>query len=148
MNEHRASCRVRAVSGHRRPIVAVVLAVALLLAACGNGTKGASSTTVTTSAGGSGGGTTLISKTLGVGVTPTTIKIGVALVDFKCIAAYIQSTRIDEYKVYQAFIDDINAHGGIAGRKIVPVYKTFCPIVPAPRCRCAPRSPRTTTCSR
>ena len=73
-----------------------------------------------------------VSKTLGVGVTATTIKVGVALVDFKCIAAYIQTMRIDEYKVYQAFIDDINAHGGIAGRKIVPVFQTFCPIVPAP----------------
>jgi ABC-type branched-subunit amino acid transport system substrate-binding protein len=75
---------------------------------------------------------TPLSKTLGVGVTASTIKVGVALVDFKCIAAYIQTMRIDEYKVYQAFIDDINAHGGIAGRKIVPVFQTFCPIVPAP----------------
>ena len=41
-------------------------------------------------------------------------------------------TRVDEYKVYQAFIDDLNAKGGIAGRKIIPDYKTFCPIVPAP----------------
>jgi ABC-type branched-subunit amino acid transport system substrate-binding protein len=71
-------------------------------------------------------------KTLGQGVTATTIKIGIALVDFKCIEPYIQTTRVDEYKVYQAFIDDINAHGGVAGRKIVPDYKTFCPIVPAP----------------
>ena len=71
-------------------------------------------------------------KTLGQGVTDSTIKIGVALVDFKCIEPYIQTTRVDEYKVYDAFINDLNAKGGIAGRKIVPIYKTFCPIVPAP----------------
>ena len=65
-------------------------------------------------------------------MTDSTIKVGVALVDFKCIEPYIQTTRVDEYKVYDAFINDMNAHGGVAGRKIVPVYKTFCPIVPAP----------------
>ena len=110
--------------------MAGVLAVALLFAACGSGTKPAAPKTTQGSQ--SSTPNAPISKTLGTGVTATTIKIGVALVDFKCIAAYIQTTRVDEYKVYNAFIADINAHGGIAGRKIVPVYHTFCPIVPAP----------------
>ncbi len=111
----------------------VLLPIALMSGACGSGTKPSSGTATTTAVGGSGPVVNApVSKTLGVGVTATTIKVGVALVDFKCIAAYIQTTRIDEYKVYQAFIDDINAHGGIAGRRIVPVYNTFCPIVPAP----------------
>jgi len=111
----------------------VILAVALVLASCGSGTKPGPSATATTSVGGSGGSSNApLSKTLGVGVTATTIKVGVALVDFKCIAPYIQTMRINEYKVYQAFIDNINAHGGIADRKIVPVFQTFCPIVPAP----------------
>jgi ABC-type branched-subunit amino acid transport system substrate-binding protein len=114
-------------------IVAGVFAVVLAAASCGSGTKIVPSATVTTGVGGSAGSHNApVSKTLGVGVTATTIKVGVALLDFKCIAAYIQTMRIDEYKVYQAFIDDINAHGGIAGRKIVPVFQTFCPIVPAP----------------
>ena len=88
--------------------------------------------TTTTPTSGSSGSDAPISKTIGTGVTDKTIKIGVALVDFKCIAPYIQTTRIDEYKVYDAFIADINAKGGVAGRKLVPVYRTFCPIVPAP----------------
>jgi ABC-type branched-subunit amino acid transport system substrate-binding protein len=107
------------------------LAIAVLLAACGSGTKTASDPTTTPGTGGSGS-IAPMSKSLGTGVTDDTIKIGVALVDFKCIEPYIQTTRVDEYKVYDAFIDDMNAKGGIAGRKIEPVYKTFCPIVPAP----------------
>ena len=113
----------------RRALPALLLAVALVSAACGSGTKSASDSTTTGSRSAS---TAPISKTLGVGVTDSTIKVGVALVDFKCIEPYIQTTRVDEYKVYDAFINDVNAKGGIAGRKIVPVYKTFCPIVPAP----------------
>lgn len=119
--------------GHRRgPWIASVvtaLVLALLLAACGSGTKRGSPPT--------GGNTSTtanapLSKTLGTGVTATTIKIGVALIDFKCIEPYIQFTRVNEYKVYQAFFDSINAKGGVAGRKLEPVFHTFCPIVPAP----------------
>jgi ABC-type branched-subunit amino acid transport system substrate-binding protein len=110
--------------------VAALLVVALVLAACGSGTKTPSSSTNPPSGG--TGSVAPVSKTLGTGVTDSTIKIGVALVDFKCIAPYIQTTRVDEYKVYDAFIADINAKGGVAGRKLVPDYHTFCPIVPAP----------------
>src|SRR5438128_3807001 len=119
------------VTARRTGCGALLLAVALVLAACGSGTKTGTSTT-TNAGSGSSGSNAPISKTLGTGVTDKTIKIGVALVDFKCIAPYIQTTRIDEFKVYDAFIADINAKGGVAGRKLVPVYHTFCPIVPAP----------------
>jgi hypothetical protein len=64
----------------------------------------------------------------GVGVTPTTVKIGIALVDFTCIQQFVDAIRVDQNKVYQAYIDDINAHGGVAGRQIVPVYRSYCPI--------------------
>jgi ABC-type branched-subunit amino acid transport system substrate-binding protein len=116
-------------------IAALIVGIVLLIAACGSGTKTASDTTTSLAKSGAGSGSTPsapISRTLGVGVTDKTIKIGVALVDFKCIEPYIQTTRVDEYKVYDAFINELNAHGGIAGRTIVPVYHTFCPIVPAP----------------
>ena len=113
-------------------LIAGLLVLAVVLAACGSGTKAATPTTTAPPSATVANSNAPISKTLGEGVTATTIKIGIALVDFQCIASYIQMTRIDEYKVYQAFIDDINAHGGIAGRKIVPVFHTFCPIVPAP----------------
>jgi ABC-type branched-subunit amino acid transport system substrate-binding protein len=122
---------VNARSSRRLLSVSLLLAVVLVLAACGSGTQTVSGTTTTRGGAGTSPNASIV-KTLGQGVTDKTIKIGVALVDFKCIEAYVQQTRVDEYKVYQAFIDDINANGGIAGRKIVPVYKTFCPIVPAP----------------
>src|SRR5215475_15765160 len=110
---------------------ALLLVIALVIAACGSGTKSGSPAT-TTAPSGSTASTAPLSTEIGTGVTDKTIKIGVALVDFECIAPYIQTTRIDEYKVYDAFIADINAKGGVAGRKLVPVYHTFCPIVPAP----------------
>jgi hypothetical protein len=110
--------------------LALLVAIAVLLAACGSGTKTAADST--TAVRGGFGSAAPVSRTLGAGVTGSTIKVGVALVDFKCIEPYIQTTRVDEYKVYDAFIADMNAKGGIAGRKIVPVYKTFCPIVPTP----------------
>ena len=106
--------------------------LAVVLAACGNGAKSGTNTTVTTSVAGTAAANAPISKTLGQGVTATTVKVGIALTDFKCIAPYIQITRINEDEVYKAFIKYINDHGGIAGRQIVPVFETFCPIVPAP----------------
>ena len=35
---------------------------------------------------------------------------------------------MNQQQVYQAYIADINAKGGIAGRKIVPVYDSYCPL--------------------
>jgi hypothetical protein len=61
-------------------------------------------------------------------VTPTEIKLGVALIDFNCVKDFVDSIRINQDQVYQAFIDDVNAKGGINGRKIVSVYDSYCPI--------------------
>lgn len=116
----------------RWPVLAVALAGALVLAACGSGTKTTTTTTVAPVAGSGANVNAPLSKTIGVGVTASTVKIGIALVDFKCIAPYIQITRINEDEVYKAFIKNINDHGGIAGRMIVPVFHTFCPIQPGP----------------
>lgn len=62
------------------------------------------------------------------GVTPKEIKVGIALVDFDCIKDFTDSIRTGQEKTYQAFIDDINAKGGINGRTIDPVYDSYCPI--------------------
>ena len=102
-------------------VAAAVLLAATVMAACSSSSK--SSTT-------SGGGPQ--STALGVGVTPTTVKIGVALIDFSCIQQFVDQIRVGQQQVYQAYIDDINNHGGVAGRKIVPVYHTYCPIGSAP----------------
>jgi ABC-type branched-subunit amino acid transport system substrate-binding protein len=62
------------------------------------------------------------------GVTPKTVKVGIALTDFECVKQFVDSIRVKQQQVYQAFISDINAKGGINGRKIVPVYDTYCPL--------------------
>lgn len=108
------------------PIMALVLAIGLLTAACGSTAKKV--TAPTTTAALSPGSTTTVPQNLGQGVTATTIKMGVALVDFTCIQQFVDSIRINQQQNYQAFIDGVNKHGGINGRQIVPVYRSFCPI--------------------
>ncbi len=63
-----------------------------------------------------------------VGVTSKTIKVGVVLVDYGCVKQFVDSIRVKQQQVYEAYISDINAKGGIAGRKIVAVYDSYCPI--------------------
>ena len=115
MHQRQPGIRVRAV---QVSIAAALLAA--LLAACGSSGKSASTPTTTASGKQSSG--------LSVGVTPTSIKVGVSLVDFNCIKNFTDSIRENQQQVYQAYIDNINAHGGVAGRKIVPVYDSYCPI--------------------
>jgi hypothetical protein len=64
----------------------------------------------------------------GVGVTARTVKVGVALVNFTCIEQFTTSIRENQPAVYNAFIKYVNAHGGVAGRHIVPDYQSYCPI--------------------
>jgi len=61
-------------------------------------------------------------------VTATTVKIGISLVDFKCIQQFTDTIRTNQQQVYQDYINDVNAHGGVAGKQIVPVFHTYCPI--------------------
>ena len=69
-----------------------------------------------------------MSKTLGPGVTADSIKLGISLIDLKCIQQFINFTRPNQQAVYQAFIDDVNKKGGINGRKIVADFRTECPL--------------------
>src|SRR5579871_5442104 len=108
------------------PVVAVATMICLV-AACGSTTKKVTVPT-TVAAGTQSPSTTAVPQDLGVGVTATTIKVGVSLVDFTCIQQFVDSIRVNQQQVYQAYIDNVNKHGGIAGRQIVPVYRTFCPI--------------------
>ena len=108
----------------RHCAIVSVLVVAVMFAACGSSSKKpATSGSPTT-----GGAKYTPTKTLGVGVTASEIKVGISLVDFECIKQFVDSIRINQDKNYQVYIDDVNEKGGIAGRKIVPVYHTFCPI--------------------
>jgi ABC-type branched-subunit amino acid transport system substrate-binding protein len=122
----------RAQRSYRRKVAVLICGLAVLgLAACGSSSKqtkaGGGPTTATTVPLASV--TTLPpSTTLGVGVTPTEVKIGVALVDFNCIKQFTDAIRENQQQIYQAYIDNVNANGGVAGRKIVAVYKSYCPI--------------------
>jgi ABC-type branched-subunit amino acid transport system substrate-binding protein len=110
----------------RRRIGVILAAIALTLAACGSSGKGANT----------GGGTATTSSTtphvestvLGTGVTATTIKLGISLTDFTCVKQFVNSIRVNQKQTYQAYIDNINATGGIDGREIVPVFKMYCPL--------------------
>lgn len=104
-------------------VVASALVVAMLFAACGSSSKTPASGSST-----SAGGTYTPSTAPGAGVTASEIKVGIALVDFECIKQFVDSIRLNQNVNYQAYIDDVNARGGINGRKIVPVYHSFCPI--------------------
>ena len=64
-----------------------------------------------------------------LGVTVDSIKVVVSLVDFECIKDFVDDVRLDQDKIYGgALFKDINDSGGINGRKIEPVFKTYCPI--------------------
>jgi ABC-type branched-subunit amino acid transport system substrate-binding protein len=62
------------------------------------------------------------------GVTDSTIKLGLVQPDYDCIKDFVDFNRGDQEKTYKVFVDDLNAHGGILGRKVEPVYRDFCPI--------------------
>ncbi|GAC1311877.1 MAG: hypothetical protein NVSMB12_00890 [Acidimicrobiales bacterium] len=61
-------------------------------------------------------------------MTPTTVRLGVELVDFggaNSLGAGVAGYDPKAQKsYYEAFIKDVNAHGGAAGRRIEPIYYT------------------------
>ncbi len=105
-----------------RFVVIGALLAALALSACGSGTSSKATSPTTP------GSTTPTDTSLGDGVTADSIKLGISLVDFDCIKQYTDTIRLGQPAVYNAFIKDINDKGGIAGRKIVPDIKTYCPL--------------------
>ncbi|MGO9873647.1 MAG: ABC transporter substrate-binding protein [Acidimicrobiia bacterium] len=107
--------------------VACVALAALVLSACGSGTTSAKASPQTAP---TTGPNAPIDKTLGNGVSATSIKIGVALVDFTQIEQFTDliRTKAEQKQIYQIYINNINAHGGINGRKIVPYFKFYTPL--------------------
>jgi hypothetical protein len=102
----------------------VIIAGGSVLAACGS----------TTAKSGTGPTTTIAAnapklKVLGPGVTADTVKVGIVQIDYSCIKQFVDSIRETETKTDNLFINYINTHGGVAGgKKIVPVYKKYCPV--------------------
>ena len=64
----------------------------------------------------------------GQGVTPKTIKLGLVQVDYSCIKDFVDFNRGDQEKTYQVFVGDLNKNGGILGRKVEGVFRSFCPV--------------------
>jgi ABC-type branched-subunit amino acid transport system substrate-binding protein len=91
------------------------------------GTAGTSTGSVTGGTTGSTGTRRLTATD--TGVTATAIKLGVVLLDIRSLEplgfAQPHFTPAEQRQQYQAFIDQVNADGGILGRKIAPVYKTY-----------------------
>ncbi len=113
---------------HRRfSFAAALLAVALLGACASNGD---SASTTSTKQGLAATSSTVAEPLTASfrGVTASTIKVGILILDDVCLKPFVDNTRGDEKKIAQAEIDDINANGGVLGRKIVPDYKKYCPI--------------------
>ena len=67
-------------------------------------------------------------KDLGDGVSADKIKVGIAIIDYASIADFVDFERGDQQKTAQIFVDYINDHGGVGGREIEPVYKTYPPV--------------------
>jgi hypothetical protein len=106
------------------------LVIALVLSACGSGTSTGKAADTNPSTPSSSGTTAPVVKKLGNGVTKTTIKLGVGLIDYDSIKDVpdLPSIRLGQQQIYQAFIDNINENGGVAGRKIVPDYIKYIPV--------------------
>src|SRR4051794_32391527 len=123
------SSRSRSVRRMRALKVGLVVAALVVAAGCGSGTS--SSKTSSTTAPGTGGKAADVPG-VGTGVTDAEIKLGVSLIDFKCIPkSFVDSVYVNQPQAYNAFIDNINEHGGINGRKVVPEFKFICPLQPA-----------------
>jgi hypothetical protein len=117
-------------------ILAGATTLALALSACGSSSKPAADSSTTTVGGGAVTGTTAPQTTdLGTGVTADKVKVGIVLINYDndVIKANIDFKRGDQQKIFQAFIDDINNNGGVAGGlKIDPVYDVYAPLGPGP----------------
>ena len=66
------------------------------------------------------------------GVTPKEIKLGVTYVDLESIRSQINLDIGNFPKMYTALLDDLNAKGGINGRKVVPAFAPVNPLGTAP----------------
>ena len=90
---------------------------------------GAGGTTAATAAGGTTGATGQTAGPLTAsdrGVTPTTVKIGFLIANVGGLdqGGFALGLRTDIGQAIDAFVDDANKHGGMAGRKVVAVKRT------------------------
>ena len=75
------------------------------------------------------GSPTAGATTAGPGITATTIKVGIPYVDYAAVDRQFE-LQIDQGSypdAYNALIANLNAHGGVNGRRIVPVFVAINP---------------------
>jgi ABC-type branched-subunit amino acid transport system substrate-binding protein len=106
---------------------ATFVGLVVVTAACSSSAKSGAPAT-TRPADGATTSSTPKDTSLDKGVTPTQIKLGVMMIDFSCIEQFVDAVEPEQQRAYQVYVDDINAKGGINGRKIVPVFKSYCPL--------------------
>lgn len=113
-------------SWRTKGLVTGVVLAAMVLSACGSGGSTAKSPSSTTPP----SVNAKVVKSYGPGVTADSVKVGITLVNFDLIKDLpdVSEVRLNQQQIYQAYIDNINANGGIAGKKIVPVYKLYLPV--------------------
>jgi ABC-type branched-subunit amino acid transport system substrate-binding protein len=104
-------------------LVAAATVLAAVAAACSTSSSPSSSRSSSTTAGGSNGSATTTGKLTASykGVTATEIKVGFTYPDLETLAktGLIKADNGPYADMAKALIDDINAHGGINGRKLV-----------------------------
>ena len=129
-----------------RFLVLATVALATLATSCGDdtgaddatpdnptSTDGAGDSSSTAPPDGTGGDTTTtmgdVERTASFrGVTPDAIKVGVVGPDLEALAGLVDLDHGSYEAAYRALIDDINATGGVNGRRIDMVYDAFLPI--------------------
>jgi hypothetical protein len=115
---------------YRLRVLSLVAVLVVIGSACSSGGSKASTTTTATTA------TTALPSTSVApaltasfrGVTATTIKLGIVTIDYTCIKQFVNYNFGDQPAIDTVMINDLNAHGGILGRSVVPVFKSYCPI--------------------
>ncbi len=103
-----------------RALLAGVLALTLLACASDSDSSGGD--------GGDDGATADGTDDANVEPTPNPLRIGIVMVDYEAIKEFVDFHRGDQEATAQIFVDWINDNGGIGGRQIEPVYRTFNPI--------------------
>ena len=110
------------------PVAVAVLAIGALVMTAGCSTKSSTGG----NAASTGTSTPKSSGDPGQGVTAKTIKIGITYPDLAAIRNIVNIDHGDYKAAYTAVIDDVNAHGGVDGRMLVPVFAPVNPIGTAP----------------
>jgi hypothetical protein len=117
----------------KRRLLASLAIATLVFAACAKDDDEGSPTTVEPADTTDDGDTT---TTIGEltdsfrGVTAESIKLGFAVIDYECIAPFVDNNHGDQDAAIDAMVNYVNDNGGILGRTIEPVKRVYCPIDP------------------